>query len=62
MGTVSEEPGEKFCQDISEYEKMYSGKWSPNMLADYYWSLVRETLTGDNKRQKRRSEGLMDFF
>jgi len=53
MGAVSEKPGERFYQDISEYEKTYSGKWSPNMLADYYWSLIRETLSGENKRQKK---------
>ena len=53
MGAVSAEPGEKFYQDISEYEKTYSGKWSPDMLAGYCWSLIRETLTGENKRQKK---------
>jgi hypothetical protein len=34
-------------------EKRHTGKWSPNMLADYYWSLIRETPTGEYKRQKK---------
>jgi hypothetical protein len=29
---------------------------SPNMLADFYWSLIRETPTGECKRQIRQSE------
>jgi hypothetical protein len=33
-----------------EWEKRYSGKWNPNMLADYCWTLVRETPTGEQKR------------
>jgi len=43
----------KFRQDISQIEKRYTGKWSPNMLADYCWSFIRETPTGENKRQKK---------
>jgi len=53
MGTVSDEHGEVFYQDISEYEKEYSEKWSTNILADCCWSLIRETLTGENKSQKK---------
>jgi hypothetical protein len=34
MGTVSDEHVARFRQDISRMEKRYSGKWSPNILAD----------------------------
>jgi hypothetical protein len=34
-------------------EKRYRGKWSSNILADYCWSLIRETPTGEHKRQKK---------
>jgi len=27
-------------------EKMYSGKWSPHMLADHCWSLTKGTPVG----------------
>jgi len=43
MEAVSDERGERFNQDILQTEKRYSGKCSPNMLADYSWNLVRET-------------------
>jgi hypothetical protein len=35
MGAFSDEHGERFHQDASQMEKRYSGKWSPNMLADF---------------------------
>jgi hypothetical protein len=53
MGAVSNEHGEKFHHDISQYGKGYSGKWSPNMLDDYCWNFIRETPTGKSKRQKK---------
>jgi hypothetical protein len=30
-----------------------SGKWNPNLLADYCWALVRETPTEEYKRKKK---------
>jgi hypothetical protein len=42
LGDVSDEHGERFHKDISTMEKRYQGKWNPNMLADYCWTLVRE--------------------
>ena len=32
LGSVSDEQGERFHQDISLMEKRYKGKWTPNML------------------------------
>lgn len=40
---VSDEHGKRFHQDIASIEKRYTGKWSPNMLADYCWTLIRDT-------------------
>jgi hypothetical protein len=54
MGAVSDEDGEKFHQNTSQTEKRYSGKRSPNTLADCCWSFTRETPTGENKRQKKK--------
>ncbi|GBP20941.1 hypothetical protein EVAR_9510_1 [Eumeta japonica] len=45
LGAVSDEHGERFHQDISNMEKRYQGKWSPNMLADYCWTLKGMYLT-----------------
>ena len=56
MGDVSDEHGERFHQDISVIEKRYQGKFSPNMLADYCWSLQREDedTTGNKRKCKVR--------
>jgi hypothetical protein len=47
MEALSNKHGERFHLSISHMEKRYSGKWSPNMLVDYCWSLIRETPTGE---------------
>jgi hypothetical protein len=41
-GTVSDEHGERFHQDITQMEQRYSGKWNEKMLADYCWMLQLE--------------------
>jgi hypothetical protein len=40
-GSVSDEHGERFHQDIVAMESRYKGKWSPSVLADYCWNLMR---------------------
>ena len=61
-GAVSDEHGKRLHQDISQTEKRYSGKWSPNMLAAHYWSLLRETATGEYKQQKKTERAFNDYF
>jgi hypothetical protein len=51
-GAVSDELGERFHEDISYIGKKYSGKWSPNIMADSCLSLIKATPTGEHKRQK----------
>lgn len=51
MGDVSDEHGERFHQDIASMERRYQGKWSPAMLADYCWSLRREAVDRNYRRQ-----------
>lgn len=43
LGAVSDEHGERFHQDISAMENRYQGKWSASLLADYCWTLLRDT-------------------
>ena len=62
MGAISDEHGERFLQDISYIEKRYSGKWSPNMLADYCCSLKMDTPTGKYKRHKKMKQVFNEFF
>ncbi|KAH9631061.1 hypothetical protein HF086_015046 [Spodoptera exigua] len=51
LGAVSDEHGERFHQDISDMEKRYQGKWSPNMLADYCWTIKRDQLEAKYSRK-----------
>jgi hypothetical protein len=41
LGAVSDEHGERFHQGISTMKKQCWGTWSPRMLADCHWALVR---------------------
>ena len=50
-GSVSDEQGERFHQDISLMEKRYKGKWTPNMLADYCCNLKRDETYSNHKRK-----------
>jgi len=49
-GDFSEEQGERFHQDLKEFERRFQGQWGVNMFADYCWMLQRET----NKKGKKR--------
>ena len=51
LGDVSDEHGERFHQDIATMEKRYQGKWTPAMLADYCWSLIRDATDTSYKRK-----------
>jgi len=50
LGEVSDEHGERFHQDITSMEKMYQGKWTSSMLADYCWTLKMDE--PDNKYRR----------
>jgi hypothetical protein len=43
VGQMSEEQGERFHQELKDFEKRYHGKISSSILADYCWNLVRES-------------------
>uniref|UniRef100_W5NAC5 Uncharacterized protein n=1 Tax=Lepisosteus oculatus TaxID=7918 RepID=W5NAC5_LEPOC len=43
LGAVSDKHGERFHQDIATLEKRYQGNWNPSTLADFCWTLIRET-------------------
>jgi len=52
LGDVSDEHGERFHQEISTMEKRYQGVWNPSMLADYCWTLMRDTSNTMYKRKR----------
>jgi len=43
-GDVSDEQGERFHQEITLMEERYQGRWDKRMMADYCWSLKRDTI------------------
>jgi hypothetical protein len=42
-GSVSDQHGEHFHQDIAAMGSRYKGKWSPSMFSDYCWNLMRDS-------------------
>ena len=42
MGTVGDEHGERFLQNIATIEKRFKGKWCRNALADNCWNLMTD--------------------
>jgi hypothetical protein len=53
---VSDKHGERFHQDVSSMEKRYQGKWNCSVLADYCWTLARDALIMEYKRQPKRGK------
>ena len=53
-GDVSDQHGERFHQDIAVMEKRYQGRWSPSMLADCCWTLVRDQPNLPYSRKAKR--------
>jgi hypothetical protein len=52
LGDLSEEQGERFHQDVKEMEISYQGRWDVSMMADYCWSIKREALRQEHKRNQ----------
>jgi hypothetical protein len=56
VASVTDEHGERFHQQIAMMEHRYKGKWSSSLLADYCWTLFRET------HNHRRGSYTQNFF
>jgi len=55
-GPVSDEHGEGFHQDTAAVEGRYKEKWSPSMLVDYCWSLMRDSPNSMFNRQAKKAQ------
>ena len=42
LGDFSDEQGERFHQDLKDFEVRYQGRWDTTMMADYCWCLKRD--------------------
>lgn len=54
MGAFSDEHGERFHQDISDIEDRYNGRYNPEMLGEYCWTLLRDTKAMHKRRGPQR--------
>ena len=48
LSKVGDKRGERFHQDIMAMEKLYQGKRTSDMLADYCWALMRDVPEANN--------------
>ena len=55
-GVVSDEPGDRFHQDLMTMEHRYQGKWDRNMIADYCWSIKRDFPEEIYKRRRYKGK------
>jgi hypothetical protein len=54
-GSVRGEHGVRFHQDIAAMEGRYKEKWTPSMLADYCWTLMRDSPNSTFNRQTKKA-------
>ncbi|MGH0166689.1 UNVERIFIED_CONTAM: hypothetical protein FKN15_053679 [Acipenser sinensis] len=53
MGAYSEEQGERFHQDILDFERRYQGQYNENMMGDYICWLIRESDLQYNRKSRK---------
>ncbi|GBO42653.1 hypothetical protein AVEN_178915-1 [Araneus ventricosus] len=53
LGSVSDEHGEQFHQDILNMGARYQEKRNPKMLADYCWTLKMDIPQANHSRQAK---------
>lgn len=54
LGSLSDEQGERFHQDLREMESRYQGRWDMVMMADYCWNLKRDVQAPKHSRQSKK--------
>lgn len=59
LGAYSDEYDERFHQDISDMEDRFNGRYIPNMLGEYCWSLLRDTKAIHKTKETFLKERLM---
>ena len=54
LGSMSDELGERFHQNLKEMETMYQGRWDAVMMADYCWNLKRDLPAAEPSRSSKK--------
>lgn len=52
-GDFSEEQGERFHQDLKEFERRFQGRWGIIMLTDYCWIIKTEAISKRGQKRVR---------
>ena len=47
---LSDEQEERFHQDVKEMEERYQGRWDAVMLAEYCWSVKRDSVATHSRK------------
>ena len=56
QGSMSDELGERFHQDLKKMETRYQGRWNAIMMADYGWNLKRDLPAAEHSRSSKRGK------
>ena len=54
LGSMSDERGERFHQDLKEMEIRYQGSWDAVMMDDYCWNLKRALPAAEHSRSLKK--------
>ena len=54
LGSMSNELGERFHQEIKEMETRYQGRWDAAMMADYCWNQKRDLPAVEHSRSLKK--------
>ena len=54
LGSMSDEQGERFYQDLKKMETRYQGCGNAVMMADYYWNLKRDLSATEHSRSSKK--------
>ena len=54
LGSMSDDQGERFHQDLKEMDNRYQGCWDAVMMADYCWNLKRDLPAAEHSRSSKK--------
>ena len=54
LGSMSDEQGKRFHQDLKEMGTRYQGHWDAVTMADYFWNLKRDLPAAERSRSSKK--------
>ena len=54
LGSMSDEQGKRFYQDLKEMETRYQCRWDAFMMADYGWNLKKDLPAAEHSRSLKK--------